>query len=337
MQLQMQQQQDADDDAMEEDEPEGSDMQGDEEEQEQQQDSIQAAQLQAMMAQLHGVCGNPLMLQQAYGAAAAAAATAQQIVTSAMHGSSTHAGSNPGVHHLAATLQQHLQRAQGTVGSSAAVNSMAHAPPTSQGFAPWHGSGSALEFGSSGSFITGSLLQQQLAGNSSGGASAQQQALQLQAAAGLMGLASSWDTASAGSAGVSGDMSNVGAGYSAYTHQLSAHHYHQHHHYHHQQQHGQAAQQQQQQRVAALGEAADGGLAAAAAAAAGLQQLQQGVGGRASSSGGGGAAHLNGLAEVLRGYPALDALAREAAAAGGLAVAEANAGSNKRDTAQMAS
>lgn len=293
MQQDMQRQllQEAEDELMEE--PEGVVEQGDE--REQQQDSEQAAQLQAIMASLHSMCGNPLMLQQAYGAAAAAAATAQQIVASAMHGSA-------GGAHQAGTLQRQS-------------GSLAQGPPASQGFTPWHNPG---EIGSE-SFSGGSLLQQRLAGQAAGmgqgqghsqGASVAQQ-LQLQAAARLVELASNWDTTSGASTGVSGDASN--ALYASYAQLSAPYHYHHHHHHHHH--HQQAQQQQSQQQQSRLSEvlpSLSGGAAAAAAAAAGLQQLQHGLGLAGSSRG--GSAHPSGLAGMLSNYSGLEALTQEASA-----------------------
>lgn len=268
-------------------------------------ESDQAAQLQAFLASLHGMHSNPLVLQQAYGAAAAAAASAQQIVANAMQHSKYQQDVN-GTVNGSATAQQQIAALQQQIRQHSLQNA-----PVSQGFAPWHTNG--CDFDSSASYVSHGLLQQ-LGIN----AAASQQ---LQAAAGLAGFPGTWNAGSV----TGGDDGGAAAFISTYA-QLAAAavaqqqqqqqqkqqqqhtHHHNHYHYH---------EKQQQEQSAS---------AAAAAAAVSLQQLQQGLmysstntpTVRPSSLDVLGYSGLSGL-EVLTRAASADALAcEEAAAAGGV-------------------
>jgi hypothetical protein len=246
--------------------------------QEQQQDSEQATQLQALMAALHGMCGNPLMLQQVYDAAAAAA-SAQQIVSSSVHSSQQHARYQD-VNGM--TAQQQIVALQQQIREHSSVQN----PPASQGFAPWHSSSS--EYGGNSSFVSSSLLQQLGQGSA---------AQQLRAAAGLVGLTGNWGSGNSAAGDASALLSTYAQLAAAAAQHQHQQHTHQHNHYHYHQQ-----QQQQQQ--------ANSASAAAAAAAVGLQQLQQGF--RHSSGSNAGA--VLGSFGGYSGLSGLDVLTRAASA-----------------------
>lgn len=266
--------------------------------QEQQQDSEQATQLQTLMASLHGMCGNPLMLQQAYGAAAAAAATAQQYVSGTAHSNQQHSRYQQDVHGMSA--QQQIAALQQQIRE----HSNMQTPPASQGFAPWHSS-SPEYGGNSSSFVGNSLLQQLGQGPA---------AQQLRAAAGLVGLAGNWggSTPAAGDAGAASALLSTYAQLAAAAAQHQQHtHQHNHYHYHQQQQ---QLQQQQQKKSAAV-----------AAAAVSLQQLQQGFRHNSSSNPAGGIGSFGGYS----GLSGLDVLTR-AASAGTLEADEAGVVGQRR-------
>lgn len=172
------------------------------------QDGTPAAQLQALLANLHGMCGaSPLM--QAYGAAAAA----QQMLASALqhlpNGATATAGPDVQQHagsQLLAALQQQLAQGGTNMGQ---MQQQAHPhPPGSQGFAPWHADGTqapAAAFNTAAGLHA--LSQQGGATPADAAASAQLAA----AAAGLMGLGGggSWGAGTAASASMSACVAGV--------------------------------------------------------------------------------------------------------------------------------